>query len=91
LKIRRHCVACLAGKDCDSDSILDEIENAVGRWHFLDDVWLEPGLRTLFEKPSMQRRMRPLRARNDQWTRSQIGESYLSGAVRALGAGEDSM
>ncbi|MGA8088653.1 MAG: hypothetical protein WCA10_15195 [Terracidiphilus sp.] len=91
MKIRRHCVTCLAGKDCNSDSILDEIENAVGRWHFLDDVRLEPDLRTLFDEPSMQRWMRPLRARNDQWTCSEIGESYFSGAVRALGTGKDSM
>ena len=31
LKIRRHSVAYFTGQDRESDSILDEIENAVGR------------------------------------------------------------
>jgi hypothetical protein len=91
LKIRRHSVARFAGQDCDSDPILDEIENAVRGWHFLDDVRLEPGLRTLVKEPPTQSGMRPLRARNDQGTRSQIGESYLSGALRGFGTGEDRM
>ncbi len=75
LKIRRHRIARFARQDCDSDSILDEIENTVGGWHFLDDVRLEPCLRALFEEPSMQCGMRPLRTRDDQRKRSQIGKS----------------
>ena len=75
LKIRRHRIARFAGQNCDPDSILDEIENTVRGWHFLDDVRLEPCLRALFEEPSMQRGMRPLRTRDDQGKRSQIGKS----------------
>jgi len=91
LEIRWNSVARIARKDCDTDSILDEIENAVGGWHFLDNVRFEPGLRTLFEEPSMQCRMRPLRTRNDQRARSEIGKSDLSAAVRRLRAGKHRM
>jgi hypothetical protein len=82
LKIRRHTVAGFAGQDRNSDSILDEIENAVGRGQLFNNVRPEPGLLTLLEQPTTQRRMRSFRTRNDQGTRSQVCESYLSGAVR---------
>jgi hypothetical protein len=42
LEIRRHSVARFAWQDCESGSILDEIENAVGRWRFSTMFGLNP-------------------------------------------------
>jgi hypothetical protein len=44
LKIRRHSVARFAWQDCDFDSILNEIENAVGRWRCSTMFGLNPAL-----------------------------------------------